>query len=64
MPALVAPVAACKSELRSIPEPDVEEDEPNALDSSEFRDDTELMLRESSYDFVAACHKVRGGTAV
>jgi hypothetical protein len=42
MPALVAPVAACSSELRSIPEPDVDE-VPNALESSEFSDDTELM---------------------
>jgi hypothetical protein len=41
MPELVAPVAACSIELRSIPEPDVEP--ANALDSNEFSDDTELM---------------------
>ena len=43
MPGLVAPVAACSNELRSIPEADVDEEAPNALDSSEFSDDTELM---------------------
>jgi hypothetical protein len=42
MPALVAPVAACSNELRSIPELDVDE-VPNALDNSEFIDDTELI---------------------
>ena len=43
MPALVAPVAACNNELRSIPEPDVDDELVNALDKSEFSDDTELM---------------------
>jgi len=45
MPELVAPVAACSNELRSIPEPDVGDEAPNALDSSEFIDDTEPMQR-------------------
>src|SRR5215471_4170359 len=43
MPELVAPVAACSNELRLIPEPDVDDEAPNALDSSEFSDDTEPM---------------------
>jgi hypothetical protein len=41
MPELVAPVAACSSELRSIPESDVEDELVNALDNSEFSDDTD-----------------------
>jgi hypothetical protein len=44
MPALVAPVAVCNNELRLIPELEVE-DAPNALDNSEFSEDTELMER-------------------
>jgi hypothetical protein len=43
MPALVAPVAACNNELRSIPELELDEEPPNALDNSEFSDDMELM---------------------
>jgi hypothetical protein len=43
MPALVAPVAACSNELRSIPEPDVDDELVNALESREFSDDTELI---------------------
>lgn len=43
MPRLVAPVAACNKELRSIPEPDVDDELVNALDNSEFNDDTELI---------------------
>jgi hypothetical protein len=43
MPALVAPVAACNSELRSMPELTPDEETPKALDNSEFSDDTELM---------------------
>ena len=43
MPGLVAPVAPCNNELRSIPEPDVDEGLVDALDNREFSDDTELI---------------------
>jgi len=43
IPGLAAPLAACSNELRSIPEADVDEEAPNALDNNEFSDDTELM---------------------
>jgi hypothetical protein len=43
MPEFAAPVAACNNELRSIPEPDVDDGAPNAPDNTEFSDEIEPM---------------------
>jgi hypothetical protein len=49
MPALLAPVAACSSWLRSMPEVDVDDvvDEEPKLDKSELIEETELIENEA-----------------